>query len=310
MAVPLGNYVSKWGIMKKLTIIQGLRAIAANLVVVSHLSAIELTYGHGFVVLPNAEVLGRLGVLLFFMISGFVIAMVASHSADWRHFLWARLTRIYPVYWLYTACLLIAAFFAPAVFTPDMTVQPSLVRSFLLIPDTTLPLLNVGWSLIYEIYFYLVIAVFLACRINLLAGLLGWSLLLLLPIPATGPVSAVALDPIAFNFIGGALLWIGLCRLGTGLPDWKLGLLERLGDASYSIYLSHVLLLSALGVLFAAQPWHSWAAESMFLIACLVATNAWGWLSYQYIERPLIELSRHPGSLKMVPLHSRQSPLG
>ncbi|MDB5656566.1 MAG: putative acyltransferase [Tardiphaga sp.] len=299
--------VAKWGIMKKLTIIQGLRAVAANLVVVSHLSVIELTYGHGYVVLPDAEVLGRLGVLLFFMISGFVMAMVASRSTDWRQFLWARITRIYPVYWLYTALVLAAAMVAPAMLAPDIAVQPSVLRSFLLIPDQTLPVLQVGWSLIYEIYFYLVISFFLAFRINLVAGLLGWSLILLLPIPATAPALAVAFDPIAFNFIGGALFWIGLSRLRTEIPEVTLELLERLGDASYSTYLSHVLLLSALGALFAALPWHSWAAESAFLMVCMVAANGWGWLSYHYIERPLIELSRRMANRETAPLPHERS---
>ncbi len=293
--------------MKKLAIIQGLRAVAANLVVVSHLYTVESTYGHGFIVLPDAEILGRLGVLLFFVISGFVIAMVASRCTDWRHFLWSRITRIYPVYWFYTALGLAAALLAPAVFTSGIAVTPSLTRSFLLIPDKTFPVLQVGWSLIYEVYFYLLIAFFLALRINLIAGLLAWSLFLLLPISKVGPISGVVLDPIAFNFIGGALLWIGISKLKAAVPDLQIGLLEHLGDSSYSIYLSHVFLLSALGATFAALPWHSWVAESIFVAVCIVSANAWGWLSYQYLELPVIELARHAALRRPASVRSREA---
>lgn len=289
--------------MKKLAIIQGLRAVAANLVIVSHLFVIEQAYGHGFIVLPDAEILGRLGVLLFFVISGFVMSAVASRATDWRPFLWARMTRIYPAYWLYTALLLLCASLAPATFILDSTT--SLLRSLALVPDNTLPLLRVGWSLVYEVYFYLVFAFFLATGINLLAGLLGWSLVLLLPISPVGPISAVALDPIAFNFIGGALLWIGFTRLQVRLPDLRLGLLERLGDASYSTYLGHPFVLAGVGMLFAAQPWHSWIAEGLFIVTCIVSANAVGWLSYRYLERPLIEMSRHIGARQPAMPHPR-----
>jgi hypothetical protein len=59
-----------------------------------------------------------------------------------------------------------------------------IVATFLLIPDTTLPLLAVGWTLVHELYFYLVFWIFLALRIPIWAGVIGWGVILLLIVTA------------------------------------------------------------------------------------------------------------------------------
>lgn len=91
--------------------------------------------------------------------------------------------------------------------------------------------------------------------------------------------------PFPFIVYGGAAF-----EARGGWPS--LPLLERLGDASYSIYLSHVLVLSAIGRVFAAVPFHGWLIESVFLAGCLVAVNGFGYLSYLYIEKPILRLRR------------------
>lgn len=73
----------------------------------------------------------------------------------------------------------------------------------------------------------------------------------------------------------------------------KLPQLERLGDASYSTYLGHVLVLSAIGRVYAALPIHGWAVEAVFLAVCLVAANIAGVLSYRWIEQPILRLRRY-----------------
>lgn len=272
--------------------IQALRAIAANMVVVSHLAVVEVKYGHGHAILPSGDDLGRLGVHLFFVISGFVIAMVAEAADDWRSFLWARVSRIYPIYWFYTAIVLAVAASAPGMVNSSVAGTPSLWRSIFLFPDYTLPWLAVGWSLVYEMYFYISITVILAVRLNLWVGLVCWAIVPLLPIAPESPISTVILSPLTYEFIGGAVLWLLLSKSGMLRYDLQVPILSHLGDASYSIYLSHVLVLSALGRVFYTQPWHSNAAEALFIVAAVVAVNGLGWLSYRYVEKPILDLSR------------------
>ena len=66
----------------------------------------------------------------------------------------------------------------------------------------------------------------------------------------------------------------------------------RLGDASYLIYLGHVLIMSAIGRLFFAMPAHNKAIETAMVLACLTASNIVGLLSYRFIEKPMINFSR------------------
>lgn len=141
--------------------IQVARAIAANLVLLSHLRAIETKYGRGFVVLPDWAQWGACGVDLFFVVSGFIMATIAAREAC-RTFIVSRLTRIFPPYWFYSGLVLVVSLAAPSMVNSSFGHPPSLWRSFLLIPDTTFPLLAVGWTLTHELYFYAGFAVFLA----------------------------------------------------------------------------------------------------------------------------------------------------
>jgi len=68
------------------------------------------------------------------------------------------------------------------------------------------------------------------------------------------------------------------------------GWLVHLGDASYTIYLSHVLVLSAVGRTWiragvSSEPWDNllWAAMM------LVAVVGYGLLGYRWIEKPLVD---------------------
>lgn len=100
---------------------------------------------------------------------------------------------------------------------------------------------------------------------DLIAGR-SWMRPVLIGVPATLIVyGAVALE----------------ARSVPASPAW----LVALGDASYSTYLSHVLVLSALGRLFAMMPGHGFFSEVAFVAACIVAANLVGLLSCRLIER-------------------------
>ena len=162
--------------MSQLRTIQVARGVAANLVVFSHLFFVESKYMIGGV-LPPFTLYGISGVDLFFVLSGFIMVAVAGRDIGPIEFLWRRATRIYPTYWLVSLAVLAVAIVAPTIVNSSIQVPISLWRSFLLIPDRTLPLLAVGWTLVHEMYFYLVFAIILALRIPILAGLIGWGVI-------------------------------------------------------------------------------------------------------------------------------------
>lgn len=342
--------------------IQALRALAANGVVLSHLLTVEGKYGHGFVSLPDWAHLGSCGVDLFFVISGFIMATVASGMSG-RAFLFARITRIYPPYWFYTLLVFALSCFAPNMVNGSYDHPASVWRSFLLLPDSVGPLLAVGWTLIHEMYFYIGFAVILAIGLPPFWALVGWAgivgLLRLAFRDSLSPTGAVIFHPLTIEFIAGALIgfavkkkwnrgaWPALLlggvflggvlsladdpvRLVDGVSTWRhvallgfpfalivygaagielngtrfagrLGVL--LGDASYSVYLSHVLVLSALGRIFSTLPDHSAVLEAGFVLFALLASNGAGWLSRCLIEVPLTNISR-----RLVPFHLLSAP--
>jgi peptidoglycan/LPS O-acetylase OafA/YrhL len=281
--------------LPRLNAIQALRAIAANLVVAEHLWSIDGKYTGGRILPDTLATIGQFGVDIFFVISGVIMATLAK-DADWRSFLWARVTRIYPIYWFYSAIVLILYFSVPTIVNSSFSAAPSIWKSFALWPDAQLPLLMVGWTLIHEMYFYLVVAVMIALRVNLVAGVAVWSVVLQFPVDRNYPVLAVVFSPFTYLFIGGMLLGGALRK-----PSFST-LVERIpvprfliifGDASYSTYLSHILVLSALGRLYAllSAP-TSFVLHVLFLLTCVVAANIVGLVSFRYLEVPTTALTR------------------
>ncbi len=71
------------------------------------------------------------------------------------------------------------------------------------------------------------------------------------------------------------------------LPKW----LIRIGDASYSTYLSHVLVLSVLGYVWKVVG-NDDIISHILMLAFMVSTCLiYGWLSYQYLEKKFIKFS-------------------
>lgn len=128
--------------------IQLLRGIAALSVVYVHVLAT-----------PN---FGLFGVDIFFVISGFVMALVTSKSTSPAPFLLNRIIRIVPLYWLLTSCLLIVIVFAPNLLSSTTLNVSNYLKSLFFIPyfkesHLIQPFLFVGWTLNYEMLFYLCI---------------------------------------------------------------------------------------------------------------------------------------------------------
>ena len=200
--------------------IQALRGVAVLLVVLCHLQIIEQKYSHSQIVLPDWLSYGIAGVDLFFVISGFVIATVTRGQFQSLpaagHFIFQRVTRIYPPYWFYSTIVLIIWWYKPELVNSAQGNQVNVLASFLIIPQDLLPLVMVGWTLIHEMYFYLVITVFLPVvperAFPVFLGL--WALIVIAGssffiINFSSDYHAtvqVIFNPLTFDFIGGAAM--------------------------------------------------------------------------------------------------------
>src|ERR1700712_10507 len=91
--------------MERIYSLQGLRGLAVLGVVLFHMSAVEHKYAGGDILLPPLVDFFQLGVDLFFIISGFVMVIVSrgrfQSCAESKRFVFNRVSRIYPTYWLY-----------------------------------------------------------------------------------------------------------------------------------------------------------------------------------------------------------------
>lgn len=118
---------------------------------------------------------GTIGVDFFFVISGFVMVVSSTRIIGLvgagREFLGRRIVRIVPMYWLATTIKVLFLLAAPAAVLHSDLNWTRIVASYFFIPTfnpagIAEPLLGVGWTLIFEIFFYLLFAVALAARRN------------------------------------------------------------------------------------------------------------------------------------------------
>lgn len=129
----------------KVISIQILRAFACLIVLQLHL------FGRLF------YLNGSLGVDLFFIISGYIIASSVSRLPDDKRpvlFFINRFSRVAPYYYLLT----ILYYIVVILFKAESFNLNRLVGSILFIPHKGDPVLGLGWSLVHEVFFYSFIA--------------------------------------------------------------------------------------------------------------------------------------------------------
>lgn len=244
--------------MPKLLHLQILRAVAASLVVTDH-AILALPYNN-FSVEPfvqAAYALGHIGVCAFFVLSGFIMvrqsATMFGQPGSPLVFAWHRILRIVPLYWLATIAwygsmllwhnvfqhpalqLLLSFSFLPDIFHPDVNMEP---------------ILNQGWTLNYEMGFYLLFTICL-----LLPRKKGIPVLL-------ATLAALAYAGTKFHFANGSLpqsLWhfytnwlILLFGAGMviGVVESKIGSFKRISCPVSPAFLLALPVLLALKV-----PW-------------------------------------------------------
>jgi exopolysaccharide production protein ExoZ len=290
--------------MGKLNSIQVLRAVAALLVLFGHVFRWET---------------GGVGVDLFFVISGFIMASIAP-GRSWQQFIGDRVWRIMPLYWLN-----LFPWFLMAAMWGNLTTERTLASLTLwpVYSSFTQPYLGLGWTLMFEMLFYAAVAfnlrfdwklpivaylVFLAMGGSTpLAQFLGSPMILeflagvlIFHLPRNPRVGAAALicGAALLPFVPGVLvagpsliaeygrLWQRVAIPGFisalivyGALTWEqrfrltaLKPLVLLGDASYSLYLSHWLIVKYLPI--------AWPLKVALSIMVALAM-------YRWIEIPL-----------------------
>ncbi|MDF1607120.1 acyltransferase [Hoeflea sp. YIM 152468] len=143
--------------------VQYLRAAAALAVVFYHVSVVsQKAWGLDP---ERIDHVGAAGVDLFFVISGFIMAMIVARPGvfDGREFWIRRLARVAPAYWVITFLVFVLAWQMPSLFHSTVADPYSLVTSLSFVAleqngGVTGPLLVVGWTLNYEVFFYAIVA--------------------------------------------------------------------------------------------------------------------------------------------------------
>lgn len=330
--------------------LQVLRALAAFLVFFHHfIPNIDRVF-------PGAKAyeFGAAGVDIFFVLSGFIMVLTTfDRDGDPAKFFVNRIVRIVPIYWIMT--LAIVALFLIG-FRPigvlDLEIS-YIWKSLLFIPFTRNglwePILSVGWTLNFEMFFYTLFALLLILpnfrlRISLLVAILTFFVGAGMVFPLNSYLEYYA-SPVILDFAFGAgfgayyvskrasslsgkkvgawlliaagALLIAATGSGLGLSSssnilrpmtWglagvlliygcvlleELGLVARnrfliqLGNASYSIYLVHNLMIQvsvkAVGVFFTP----GLVALVIMVLCALAMTTIFGLASYKFIEYPI-----------------------
>jgi exopolysaccharide production protein ExoZ len=206
--------------------IQALRAIAACLVVFTHSTfyAFERLDRHFFVWQR-----GTRGVDVFFVISGFVMIYASQKlfalPEGWKTFAEHRIMRIVPLYWLVTTLKVLIVLCTAGLALHTILSPLTAVCSYLFLPARDLdgrlePLVGVGWTLNFEMLFYLLFALALFLRANVFKFI--GVILAMLSIGAafrqpSWPSAAFYLNSIVLEFLLGMLI-AKACIAGIYFP--------------------------------------------------------------------------------------------
>ncbi|WP_298463731.1 acyltransferase [uncultured Erythrobacter sp.] len=214
----------------KLTHIQLLRALSGLIVVVSHVGwgfADHVGPGLGFDL--GANLPGNAAIMVFFLISGYIMVVSSGPlfgDPKARRIFWVRrMIRAMPPYWAATVIFLVVLF----VLQGQTFGADKIAQSIALIPywpegeGKPLPILWPGWTLYYEMTFYMLFGVVIAQGRKAAVLFTGAMCLILSVIGLTmqfkSPILHTFTQPIFLLFIVGmALGWLAV--RGMQLPSW------------------------------------------------------------------------------------------
>ncbi|NND92647.1 MAG: acyltransferase [Granulosicoccus sp.] len=336
----------------RLHALQYLRAVAALAVVYSH-AVIQVEDYQPY--LPEG---GSFGVDIFFVISGFIMIYIAKPDDTPGRFFMQRVRRVVPLYWFFTFLMAAILLLIPGAFKRTVFDLQALLASLAFIPYWSLPnpsevwpIVAPGWSLNFEMYFYLIFAISLLFaprfRIAFIAAVITTVYLIATNFDdgESAAASFFSLD-IVFEFILGMLLavaWKRGFRIPSSTAAWllltavcvlliKLPLprifeygvpslfivmaclyirvgehswLELLGDASYSLYLSHVFTLGILRLVLPRYLGDGEMAAYGFVLISLIVCSLVSIVIHKYVDNWLLRHERLTGGQRQTPVPSK-----
>jgi peptidoglycan/LPS O-acetylase OafA/YrhL len=259
----------------RLAVLDGLRLVAALMVVVFHYTVNAEPWGKP--VPPFHRTLyvtgyGGLGVELFFVISGFVICMSAWGRGLGRFFV-SRVVRLFPAYWfgvLFTTVMVAVLLPGrPRPGSADVLANLTMLQKPMGIPNID----AVYWTLWEELHFYLLFALIvwrgLTYRRVVLFCLL-WTVASVLVATSSGPVLHLAVgDGMSYFFVAGMALYL-VYRFGSNLllwgivgVSWALGLNQLRSIVNPGISVRWIGIVAVITGIFAimaavALRWLNW----------------------------------------------------
>lgn len=364
----------------KLINVQIMRAAAALMVVTLHAQAFGV-HNQNFSTpnfVPFTLIQLGNGVDIFFVISGFIITLASARIVQERNiaeFVRRRIVRIVPLYWaILTAWIALILVKSAILHDPTAAKQitpVNVVGSYLFYPVDGMgygpkypfPILDLGWTLNFEMLFYVLFALCMVAGPKWFNIRLAMTLFCLIfigftPLASEPPLSFWS-QPITLEFLAGVglalayragwrigafgqilliavgmIVWMLLrertfgpipigakgsyswprvasCGVGAvlimagavlGVRQWTNWLGRRvadLGDASYALYLTHVLTFTAWRLALEALPlkvdWN-WGLTLVMVLSAIVVAEA----THLLIEKPLTEWLNRLGRTRTV----------
>lgn len=246
--------------------VQALRALAAWMVVYHHFMQIFFDFQAPGNVNRFFILRGAVGVDIFFVISGLVIYL-SSHgsSVPIGRFVYNRVIRIVPAYWFYTLVMAGLLLVAAPLMPHQEIGWHNFLLSLVFIPSENpggyglYPTLNVGWTLNYEMLFYLLFAVTFAFRQRHRPLIVAAALFAIGEVLArTGLISRFYSNDIIYEFL-----------LGIAI-----GVLYRRGWIKEGLWLPLAGLVVALTLIYHLDPsqrFINWGLPSALLVLCCVS---------------------------------------
>lgn len=242
------------------------RAIAAIAVVATHAIA------HPFPGAPGlSHLLGRYGVTLFFVISGYIMVVTTGQGRfDRGAFLERRIKRIIPIYYVANLIMLTGRLVAPNFFKDAQFEAVHFVKSLLFIPEyqpngsgLIFPSFRLGWTLNYEMFFYVCFALLAGAGMvtrNVVVTL-GFTLLfvagLIWPMSDAAGVFYTQVD--LMGFVAG--MWLGAMALKPRAPLKPVTLV--------GLFAVSLMIIGGIAALYATIRPHP-LTQIMLILACAI----------------------------------------